>query len=302
MADLAEMKPFTHTEYRRIEIPRYVGADQQAPYYAPAHEVVQYERELVPEGEYPIRQGIGVEATNGTVGRIHNLLYDEESGQLTHLVLREGHPWGKKDVLMPVSLVDNVGRDKVYLAIDKETVAATLLAVPTRWGAGAGQLEMVALVSDAADNAKEALKGIKKAAKRDDLKVHNAAVLIKDAEGKASITETEDISPSHGALFGAISGGLVGLLGGPVGVVVGAAAGAAAGGVAARWIDMGISDEYLSSLEEGLKPGSSALVLLVGQESAEQTAEALAAFEGRVLRQALTTDVIAEIGVQEETG
>jgi uncharacterized membrane protein/uncharacterized protein YrrD len=302
VAGLAEMKSFTHTEFRQVEIPQYVGADQQVPYYAPVYESEKYERELVPEGEYPVRQGIEVEATDGTVGRIHDLLYDEESGQLTHFVLREGDPWGRKDVLMPISLVDTVGKDKVYLAIDKETVAATLLAVSTHWQAGAGEVEMVVLISESDATAKEALEGITKAAKQDELKVHNAAILVKDGEGNVSITETEDISSGHGALFGALTGGLAGLLGGPVGVVVGAAAGAVTGGLAARWIDMGISDEYLSGLGESLKPGSSALVILVDQASAEGAAAALDAFEGKVIRQALTKDVVAEIGAQEQAG
>lgn len=293
--ELAEMKPFTVTEYRQVEIPRYSGYGAAQPYYSPDIETLKVEKELVPDGEITIRPRMEVEATDGSVGRVHELLTDPESGQITHVVLREGHPWGKKDVIMPVSLVDMVGRDKVYLTLDKETVAAMLLAVPARWKAGTAALQLVVLIGEATGTAQDALQTLKEVARKDDVEIHNAAVLVKDVGGQATITETEDVSTRHGALFGAISGALIGLLGGPVGAVVGAAAGAAAGGAASRWIDMGFSDDYLAKLEEGLQPGSSALVVLVDPESADEVVSVLGAFEGQVLCEEITADVAAKI-------
>ena len=91
----------------------------------------------------------------------------------------------------------------------------------------------------------------------------NAALAVKDEDGKTHIYETGDVYPRRGALFGALVGGSFGLLGGPVGMVVGALAGAFTGHTAAGRIDMGFSDSYLEELIQSLEPGTSAVVALV---------------------------------------
>ena len=48
---------------------------------------------------------------------------------MTHLVMREGHLWGKKDVVIPVSEVDRIEEDTVYLKLSKDEVQA-LPAIP----------------------------------------------------------------------------------------------------------------------------------------------------------------------------
>jgi hypothetical protein len=47
------------------------------------------------------------------------------------LVLREGHLWGKKDVTIPVSEIDRITDDAVYLKLRKKVIA-TLPTVPVR--------------------------------------------------------------------------------------------------------------------------------------------------------------------------
>lgn len=295
--ELGQMKNFVVTEYRQVEIPRYEGAVGASPVYQPQTEVLPVDRELIPEGELAVRPGMAVEATDGTVGRVHELVSDPSSGQITHLVLREGHPWGKRDVMIPATVVEAVGRDSLHLALDRETIGY-VLAIPIRWRADVEGVELVVLMSEIAGTAAEALQALKASVRHGDLVVLNAAVLVKDQEGETSLAEMEDIDPRHGTLFGAITGGLVGLLGGPIGVVVGAAAGAATGHVAARRIDMGFPDEYLARLQEGLQPGSSALVTLVEQAWVDEVAEILGRFEGQVLHQAITDDMVARIAAE----
>jgi hypothetical protein len=41
------------------------------------------------------------------------------------------HQWGKKEVALPVSAIDSVGQDTVWLKIDKKAVGA-LPAVPVK--------------------------------------------------------------------------------------------------------------------------------------------------------------------------
>jgi hypothetical protein len=68
-------------------------------------------------------------------------LTDEESGQITHLLMRKGHAWGQKEVVLPVSVVDAVEGDTVYLTIDKQTVS-TMLSLPARWGHQPSEAEL----------------------------------------------------------------------------------------------------------------------------------------------------------------
>jgi hypothetical protein len=55
---------------------------------------------------------------------LDELLLDPQSGAITHLQMREGHLWGKKDVSIPVADVDFADEKTVYLKIDKAAVAA----------------------------------------------------------------------------------------------------------------------------------------------------------------------------------
>jgi sporulation protein YlmC with PRC-barrel domain len=101
------------------------------PYALPDVGEVLEEYERIPPGELAVRRGARVEATDGHVGRVDEFLVDPESEHITHLILREGHLWGQKDVTIPVSQIDRIEEDIVYLKLDKSHVEA-LPAVPVR--------------------------------------------------------------------------------------------------------------------------------------------------------------------------
>jgi sporulation protein YlmC with PRC-barrel domain len=79
-------------------------------------------QERVPQGEIAIHKGAHVEAADGHVGRVDGLLVDPASEHITHLVLREGHLWGQKDVTIPVSEIARIEADRIYLKLDKHAV------------------------------------------------------------------------------------------------------------------------------------------------------------------------------------
>jgi uncharacterized membrane protein len=200
-------------------------------------------------------------------------------------------------VLLPVSIISLVTGDTVHLALDKATIA-TMLGLPARWRSrlkGAGLL--VKTFSDVG-GAQEAMQALRASAKQGGPRVLNAAVLVKDADGRAGISESEDVDPRQGVVFGAITGGLVGLLAGPAGAIVGGVAGAVTARAAARRIDMGFPDEYLKKLEDALQPGTSALVTLVEQSSLPGVTDALGAFEGDLMQHALTDDLLERLAAE----
>jgi uncharacterized membrane protein/sporulation protein YlmC with PRC-barrel domain len=228
--------------------------------------LVEYEH--IPPGQLAVQRGTGVEATDGWIGRVDELAIDPKSGEITHLLLGEGHLWGKKEVALPISAIDRVFDEVVYLKLDKQSVEK-LPAIPVRrtFGWPEAEIELVVVVFDDPGGAKEALKFLKQLKREKKIvALRNAAVLVKDEQGQTSVSEMQDVDPKHGAIFGAITGGLVGLAAGPIGAIVGAAAGAATGRATAKRVDMGFSNKYLQDVQDKLKPGSSALVALVEHE------------------------------------
>ena len=100
------------------------GAYMQWPYYVPEAAVIRREKEHIPAGELAIRRGVGVEAADGHVGRVDEFLINPKNDLITHLVLREGHLWGQKDVTIPVGQIDHYKDNTVYLKLDKHAIEA----------------------------------------------------------------------------------------------------------------------------------------------------------------------------------
>jgi sporulation protein YlmC with PRC-barrel domain len=84
--------------------------------------VVTLEHELVPQGEVAIVHRSRVEALDGYVGRVVELLIDKATGLVTHLELREGHLWGPKDVTISVAQIDRIQGDTIYLKMSKDDI------------------------------------------------------------------------------------------------------------------------------------------------------------------------------------
>lgn len=59
----------------------------------------------IPLGEVAVRRGQQVHATDGDIGRVQGLAIDPRDHQVTHVVLQEGHLWGRKDVAIPITAV-----------------------------------------------------------------------------------------------------------------------------------------------------------------------------------------------------
>jgi sporulation protein YlmC with PRC-barrel domain len=75
----------------------------------------------VPLGEVEIRRGDSVQATDGDIGRVQGLVIDPASRHVTHVLLQEGHLWGKKEVSIPIGAVTST-RDGIVLKLSKHEV------------------------------------------------------------------------------------------------------------------------------------------------------------------------------------
>lgn len=129
--ELRELPAFDSVGY----IPREDDAGTRTffwPFARPEAVNLPLEHERVPLGELALGRGADVEATDGHVGKLGELLVDEE-GRITHVVLMEGHLWGRREVAVPVSMIEDAEDDLVRLRVDRKAVEE-LPAVPVKRG------------------------------------------------------------------------------------------------------------------------------------------------------------------------
>jgi hypothetical protein len=144
-AELEKMAPFVQTEFIEEKIPAatmgYGGGSMYGmgsfyvPYVTPEVTVkVPVEHLQIPPGELAVRRGNRVEATDGYVGKVDEFVIDPLSGHVTYLVMREGHLWGEKNVMIPLSALGDTRKDTVFLKIDKHEIESLpTFPVQRRW-------------------------------------------------------------------------------------------------------------------------------------------------------------------------
>ena len=75
----------------------------------------------VPLGEVEVRRGENVHATDGAIGKVQGLVIDPRDHHVTHVLLQEGHLWGRKEVAIPIVDVSSVVHG-IHLRISKREV------------------------------------------------------------------------------------------------------------------------------------------------------------------------------------
>ncbi len=83
--------------------------------------VQAYVEDIVPLGEAEVGHGDPVHALDGEIGKVQGFLVDPGDHRLTHVLLKEGHLWGRKEVAIPVGAVTGV-LDGIQLNLTKKQV------------------------------------------------------------------------------------------------------------------------------------------------------------------------------------
>jgi hypothetical protein len=78
--------------------------------------------DTLPAGEVGVRGGEPVHATDGNIGQIQGLVIDSASHQVTHVLLQEGHVFGRKVVAIPTAAVTGAGQNGIQLGITRQQV------------------------------------------------------------------------------------------------------------------------------------------------------------------------------------
>ena len=196
--DLAKMDPFTRTHYLEMDH----GAEGYAyslPYMttysdvtmAPDMGYLTVQDQLVPAGEVALNRGMSVEALDGYVGQVGELLLDATSGQITHFLLMKRHGRGKKEVAIQVSMIDRLEENVIHLKIEKEKISQ-LPSHPVKraWDEVAtSDLELMVWVFEGKDQAQHSYQKVHEFGKKYAMEVLNATVIEKEMNGSTHVHE-----------------------------------------------------------------------------------------------------------------
>jgi uncharacterized membrane protein len=146
---------------------------------------------------------------------------------------------------------------------------------------------------DSVDGAERATETLRSLQKQELISVHDAAI-VSWTQGKKK-PKTRQLSglPGGGALGGAFWGLLFGLL--FFVPLLGMAVGAAMGALAGSMTDVGIDDDFISSVRQSVTPGTSALFVMTSDAVQDRVQEAFAGQDMELLATNLSSEEEARL-------
>jgi sporulation protein YlmC with PRC-barrel domain len=104
------------------------GEAMSWPYYSsgnigPGNTTPAITHDTLPLGEVAIQRGQPVHATDGEIGHVEGLVIQPHNHHVSHVLLQEGHIWGRKVVAIPISAVSGID-DGIRLTLTKDEIEA----------------------------------------------------------------------------------------------------------------------------------------------------------------------------------
>jgi uncharacterized protein YrrD len=132
---LQSLPPFFDVEYIQTTVPHYVEVSDMVyvePVVVPEKKIIQEKIYHIPRDELAVNRGADVYSADGyTIGKVDEFLVDESGHHVTHLILRESHILGQKDVFIPVSEIESINETSLHLKLDRRSVER-LPTIPVR--------------------------------------------------------------------------------------------------------------------------------------------------------------------------
>jgi uncharacterized membrane protein len=122
--------------------------------------------------------------------------------------------------------------------------------------------------------------------------MEDAVVAVKDEKGKIKLHQAVNLTAA-GAVSGGFWGTLIGLL--FLNPLLGAAVGASAGAVSGALSDLGISDDFMKKLADGMQPNTSVLFVLVRKATPDKVVEEIKQYGGTILQTSLSHEDEAKL-------
>ncbi len=153
---------------------------------------------------------------------------------------------------------------------------------------------LIAAIYPDAEHAQTTIDMLERMHKAVTITMKDAAIITKNEDGKIEIHETNDISGKGGAIRGAVIGGVFGLIF-PPSLLLSGLVGGALGGLLGKFIDRGVENEDIKELANKLTGTQAAIVALVDNDSVLATQSALSGYEGDLISQPVSDDVLKKV-------
>lgn len=147
--------------------------------------------------------------------------------------------------------------------------------------------QLVVVAFDHFDDARAAMRDLRELERLGRIRFEDTAIVERDPDGTAHVKNEVSGTTETATAIGALIGGIVTFVMPVAGVVLGAAIGAAIGAA----LDRGVSGAFVDEVKETLRPGRSALFLVIKESEADATLAALRQYHGDVLQTTLPTEV-----------
>jgi uncharacterized membrane protein len=146
--------------------------------------------------------------------------------------------------------------------------------------------QLVVIAFDHFDDARAALRSLRGLEAGGRIRFEDTALIERDPDGTAHVKNEASGTTETAAVVGAVIGGFVGFVFPVVGAVIGAAAGAAVGSA----LRTGVEPAFVDEVKETLRPGRSALFLVIKDSDLDASLGALRQFRGDVIQSTLSSE------------
>lgn len=151
---------------------------------------------------------------------------------------------------------------------------------------------LVVMTYEGMDEAERIREDISKGEHQGYMSLDDSAVVVKDMDGKVHVKNETD----RGVKIGAVGGGMLGLLLGvfffPVG---GLLLGALGGAIIGKFMNMGVDKKFVEDVSADLKPGTSALFIIIRDAQPAYAMRVLENYKGTVYQTNLPTELEDEL-------
>lgn len=153
--------------------------------------------------------------------------------------------------------------------------------------------ELVALAFDTEDGAERMRDRLVGLQREHMISLQDAAVVKRSLDGKVKVKQATSLVGA-GALGGSFWGMLIGLL--FFAPWLGLALGAVTGALAGKFTDIGVDDNFIKEVGSSIRPGNSALFLLIADVTPDRVLDELKDFRGaKVIRTSLSKEQEARL-------
>lgn len=146
--------------------------------------------------------------------------------------------------------------------------------------------QLIVVAFDHFADARKAMAGLRALERDGQIRFEDTALVERDPDGTAHVKNEVSGTTETAAAIGALIGGLVTFVFPLAGIALGAALGALVG----RSLDRGVSDAFVDEVKGTLRPGRSALFLVVKQSNADALLAALRQYQGDVIQTTLDSE------------